>query len=85
MLEDQDIASADDGGEFLPILDLAQGADPATNGMAASVERLVSPGDFNPDHHGIALVGGIPGPAAKRELHHVFAFEVALARSRKKN
>jgi len=31
---------------------------------------------FNPDHHGVALVGGAPGSAAKRELDHV-AFEVA--------
>lgn len=31
---------------------------------------------FNPDHHGVALVGRMPGPAAKRELDHV-AFEVA--------
>lgn len=30
---------------------------------------------FNPDHHGIALVGGMPAPSEKRELHHV-AFEV---------
>jgi catechol 2,3-dioxygenase-like lactoylglutathione lyase family enzyme len=30
---------------------------------------------MNADHHGIALVGGMPGPAEKRELHHV-AFEV---------
>ena len=30
----------------------------------------------NPDHHGVALVGGMPGPSEKRELHH-FAFEVA--------
>jgi catechol 2,3-dioxygenase len=30
----------------------------------------------NADHHGVALVGGMPGPAAKRELDH-FAFEVA--------
>jgi catechol 2,3-dioxygenase len=30
---------------------------------------------FNPDHHGVALVGGMAGPAEKRELHH-FAFEV---------
>jgi len=29
----------------------------------------------NPDHHGIALVGGMPGPSEKRELHHL-AFEV---------
>ncbi len=29
----------------------------------------------NPDHHGVALVGGGAGPAAKRELDHV-AFEV---------
>jgi catechol 2,3-dioxygenase-like lactoylglutathione lyase family enzyme len=29
----------------------------------------------NPDHHGLALVGGMPGPSEKRELHHV-AFEV---------
>lgn len=29
----------------------------------------------NPDHHGIALVGDMPGPAQKRELHHL-AFEV---------
>ena len=29
----------------------------------------------NADHHGVALVGGMPGPAEKRELHH-FAFEV---------
>ena len=28
----------------------------------------------NPDHHGIALVGGAPGPADQHELHHV-AFE----------
>ena len=28
----------------------------------------------NPDHHGIALVGGAPGPADQQELHHV-AFE----------
>lgn len=28
----------------------------------------------NPDHHGIALVGGAPGPADQRELHHI-AFE----------
>jgi catechol 2,3-dioxygenase len=31
---------------------------------------------FNPDHHGVALIGGMPGPAEKRELDHV-AFEVA--------
>ena len=30
----------------------------------------------NPDHHGVGLVGGTAGPAAKRELDH-FAFEVA--------
>jgi catechol 2,3-dioxygenase len=30
---------------------------------------------YNPDHHGIALVGGMPGPSEKRELHHL-AFEV---------
>lgn len=30
----------------------------------------------NPDHHGIALIGGAAGPSAKRELHHL-AFEVA--------
>jgi catechol 2,3-dioxygenase len=30
----------------------------------------------SPDHHGIALVGGMPGPSERRELHH-FAFEVA--------
>ena len=30
----------------------------------------------NQDHHGVALVGGTSGPAAKRELDH-FAFEVA--------
>ena len=30
---------------------------------------------YNPDHHGVALVGGMPGPSEKRELHHV-AFEV---------
>ena len=29
----------------------------------------------NPDHHGVALVGGMSGPSEKRELHH-FAFEV---------
>lgn len=29
----------------------------------------------NPDHHGIALVGGASGPAEQRELHHI-AFEV---------
>lgn len=29
----------------------------------------------NADHHGVALVGGAAGPAAKRELHHM-AFEV---------
>ncbi len=29
----------------------------------------------NADHHGVALVGGMPGPSEKRELHH-FAFEV---------
>ena len=29
----------------------------------------------NPDHHGIALVGGAAGPSQKRELHHL-AFEV---------
>ena len=28
----------------------------------------------NPDHHGIALVGGAPGSAEQRELHHI-AFE----------
>jgi catechol 2,3-dioxygenase-like lactoylglutathione lyase family enzyme len=28
----------------------------------------------NPDHHGIALVGGAPGPADQHELHHI-AFE----------
>jgi catechol 2,3-dioxygenase len=31
---------------------------------------------FNPDHHGIALVGGMAGPSEKREMHHM-AFEVA--------
>jgi catechol 2,3-dioxygenase len=30
---------------------------------------------FNEDHHGIALVGGMAGPAQKNELHHL-AFEV---------
>jgi catechol 2,3-dioxygenase len=30
----------------------------------------------NADHHGVALVGGMPGPAERRELHH-FALEVA--------
>ena len=30
----------------------------------------------NPDHHGVALVGGMATPGAKRELDH-FAFEVA--------
>jgi catechol 2,3-dioxygenase-like lactoylglutathione lyase family enzyme len=30
---------------------------------------------LNPDHHGIALVGGAQGPSQKRELHHM-AFEV---------
>jgi len=30
---------------------------------------------FNPDHHGVALVGGMPAPSEKRELHHI-AFEV---------
>jgi catechol 2,3-dioxygenase len=30
---------------------------------------------FNPDHHGIALVGGMAGQAEKREMHHM-AFEV---------
>jgi catechol 2,3-dioxygenase-like lactoylglutathione lyase family enzyme len=29
----------------------------------------------NPDHHGVALVGGMSEPSGKRELHH-FAFEV---------
>lgn len=29
----------------------------------------------NADHHGIALVGGMPAPSAQRELHHL-AFEV---------
>jgi catechol 2,3-dioxygenase len=29
----------------------------------------------NADHHGVALVGGMPGPSEKRELHHM-AFEV---------
>jgi catechol 2,3-dioxygenase-like lactoylglutathione lyase family enzyme len=29
----------------------------------------------NPDHHGVALVGGAPGQSQKRELHHM-AFEV---------
>lgn len=32
----------------------------------------------NPDHHGIALVGGAAGPAAQCELHHI-AFEVGAA------
>jgi 3-hydroxyisobutyrate dehydrogenase-like beta-hydroxyacid dehydrogenase/catechol 2,3-dioxygenase-like lactoylglutathione lyase family enzyme len=31
---------------------------------------------FNADHHGVALVGGLNGGAAGRDLHH-FAFEVA--------
>lgn len=31
---------------------------------------------YSPDHHGVALVGGMSGRAAKRELDH-FAFEVA--------
>ena len=30
---------------------------------------------YNPDHHGVAFVGGMPGPSEKRELHHI-AFEV---------
>lgn len=30
----------------------------------------------NPDHHGIALVGGASEPAGQRELHHI-AFEAA--------
>jgi catechol 2,3-dioxygenase-like lactoylglutathione lyase family enzyme len=31
---------------------------------------------FNPDHHGVALVGGLKEGVAGRDLHH-FAFEVA--------
>ena len=31
---------------------------------------------FDPDHHGVALVGGAGGPATGAELHHV-AFEVS--------
>lgn len=31
---------------------------------------------FNPDHHGVALVGGAEAPATHRDLHHM-AFEVA--------
>jgi catechol 2,3-dioxygenase-like lactoylglutathione lyase family enzyme len=42
-------------------------------------ERMVPGGMVfmrcNSDHHGVALVGGMAGPAEKRELHH-FAFEV---------
>ena len=30
---------------------------------------------LNPDHHGVALIGGAVGPSQKRELHHM-AFEV---------
>lgn len=30
---------------------------------------------FGADHHGLALVGGMPAPSEKRELHH-FALEV---------
>ena len=30
----------------------------------------------NPDHHGIALVGGAPGATQQHELHHI-AFEAA--------
>lgn len=29
----------------------------------------------NPDHHGVALVGGAPGPTKRHEFHHM-AFEV---------
>jgi catechol 2,3-dioxygenase len=29
----------------------------------------------NPDHHGVALIGGAPGPSKTHELHHM-AFEV---------
>ncbi|MEQ1772321.1 MAG: VOC family protein [Burkholderiales bacterium] len=29
----------------------------------------------NPDHHGVALIGGALGPSQKREMHHM-AFEV---------
>ena len=29
----------------------------------------------NPDHHGVALIGGAPGPSKTHELHHL-AFEV---------
>jgi catechol 2,3-dioxygenase len=42
-------------------------------------EEMVSGGmvfmRYNPDHHGVALVGGMLGPSEKRELHHL-AFEV---------
>lgn len=31
---------------------------------------------YNADHHGLALVGGMPAPSEKRELHH-FALEIA--------
>jgi catechol 2,3-dioxygenase-like lactoylglutathione lyase family enzyme len=31
---------------------------------------------FNPDHHGIALIGGATGPASNSEFHHM-AFEVS--------
>ena len=30
---------------------------------------------FSVDHHGVALVGGVPGRSEQKELHH-FAFEV---------
>ena len=30
---------------------------------------------LNPDHHGVALIGGAPGPSQTHELHHM-AFEV---------
>jgi catechol 2,3-dioxygenase-like lactoylglutathione lyase family enzyme len=34
----------------------------------------------NQDHHGLALVGGMPGVSEKRELHHL-AFEVDTRRA----
>jgi catechol 2,3-dioxygenase-like lactoylglutathione lyase family enzyme len=72
------------GHVVLQVADLARSVDFYVNVLGMEVsdvygEEMMAGGmvflRFSPDHHGLALVGGLDGPAGNIELNHV-AFEV---------
>jgi len=72
------------GHAVLHVVDLERSVDFYVNVLGLEVSDAygedMMPGGmvflrFDPDHHGIALMGGLEGAAANSELHHI-AFEV---------